>query len=110
MAIECRVQRSSRWRQSMQLHSLQNEMCMDFIHLHQEFKRIKNRPEYQEQANCWPRPWTIVPYETRLGQNNRLVRRPQMPLHILLTYVSSSLMTFRAVEQHKATTQRPIIN
>jgi len=106
MAIECRVQRSSSWRQSMQLHSLQNEMCMDFIHLHQEFKHIKNRPEYQGQANCW----TIVPYGTRLGQNNRLVRRPQMPLHILLTYASSSSTAFRAVEHHKAATQRPIIN
>ena len=42
---------------------MQNEMCMDLIHLHQEFKRIKNRPEYQGRVNCWPRPWTVVPYE-----------------------------------------------
>ena len=55
-------------------------MCMDFIHLHREFKCIKNRPEYL----------TVVPYETRLGQNSRRVRRPQMPLHILLTFASSS--------------------
>jgi len=58
----------------------------------------------KRRANCWPRPWTIVPYETRLGQNSRLVRQPQMPLHILLTYASSSWITFWAVEQHKAAT------
>ena len=46
----------------------------------------------------------IVRYETHLGQNSRLVRRPQMPLHILLTYASTCWMTFWAVEQHKAAT------
>ena len=83
---------------------LGKEACLYSVNVSRTDRNTKR------QADCWPRQRTIVPYETRLGQNNRIVRRPQMPLHILLTYVSSSCMTFRAVEQHKAATQRPIIN
>ena len=72
---------------------LGKEACLFSVNVSRTDRNTKR------QADCWPRQRTIVPYETRLGQNSRLVRRLQMPVHILLPYASSSWMTSVSLKQ-----------